>query len=252
MRRFSSRSHLPIGTMATMRVLVVEDNVALADGVRRGLVAEGFDVDVANDGLDGDWRAREFPYDVIVLDILLPGRNGFEICRGLRADGVATPILMLTAKNDDIDRIVGLELGADDYLGKPFNPRELLARIRAILRRSEASAVRAGERRRRSFAGFVVDLDARSVERADGTSVPLTSAEFDLLACFVERPRRVLTRDQLLDWTRGRSADPFDRTIDVTVSRLRRKLEIACPSAPALVTTVRNGGYLFAGDVKDD
>jgi two-component system OmpR family response regulator len=153
--------------------------------------------------------------------------------------------------DDDIDRIVGLELGADDYLGKPFNPRELLARIRAILRRSEASAMRAGERRRRSFAGFTVDLDARTVERADGTNVPLTSAEFDLLACFVERPRRVLTRDQLLDWTRGRSADPFDRTIDVTVSRLRRKLEMADPSGPALVTTVRNGGYLFAGDVKD-
>jgi two-component system OmpR family response regulator len=158
---------------------------------------------------------------------------------------------MLTAKNDDIDRIVGLELGADDYLGKPFNPRELLARIRAILRRSEASAMRAGERRQRSFAGFTIDLDARTVERADGTNVPLTSAEFDLLACFVERPRRVLTRDQLLDWTRGRSADPFDRTIDVTVSRLRRKLEMADPSGPALVTTVRNGGYLFAGDVKD-
>ena len=111
--------------------------------------------------------------------------------------------------------------------------------------------MRAGERRRRSFAGFTVDLDARTVERADGTNVPLTSAEFDLLACFVERPRRVLTRDQLLDWTRGRSADPFDRTIDVTVSRLRRKLEMADPSGPALVTTVRNGGYLFAGDVKD-
>jgi len=181
---------------------------------------------------------------------MLPGEDGLSICRRMRARG-ATPILMLTAKNDDIDRIVGLELGADDYLGKPFNPRELLARIRAILRRSEASAARAGERRRRSFAGFVVDLDARSVERADGMSVPLTSAEFDLLACFVERPRRVLTRDQLLDWTRGRSADPFDRTIDVTVSRLRRKLETADPSAPALVTTVRNGGYLFAGDVKD-
>ena len=231
-------------------ILIVEDDRDIRDLLADFLKREGFAVEVAEDGVGADRiLARTVP-DLIVLDLMLPGEDGLSICRRLRARG-ATPILMLTAKNDDIDRIVGLELGADDYLGKPFNPRELLARIRSILRRSEASAARAGDRRRRSFAGFIVDLDARSVERADGTSVPLTSAEFDLLACFVERPRRVLTRDQLLDWTRGRSADPFDRTIDVTVSRLRRKLEMADPSAPALVTTVRNGGYLFAGDVKD-
>jgi two-component system, OmpR family, response regulator len=158
---------------------------------------------------------------------------------------------MLTARNDDVDRIVGLELGADDYLGKPFNPRELLARIRAILRRTDGSASARPAHRRRSFAGFVVDLDARSVDTRDGTRVPLTSSEFDLLACFVERPRRVLSRDQLLDWTRGRSADPFDRTIDVTVSRLRKKLEVADPAAGDIVTTVRNGGYLFSAEVSD-
>jgi two-component system OmpR family response regulator len=158
---------------------------------------------------------------------------------------------MLTARNDDIDRIVGLEIGADDYLGKPFNPRELLARIRAILRRTERPTPNEAARRRLSFVGFVVDLDARSVDAKDGTRVPLTSAEFDLLACFVERPRRVLTRDQLLDWTRGRSADPFDRTIDVTVSRLRKKLERADSAASAVVTTVRNGGYLFSAEVLD-
>ena len=231
-------------------ILVVEDDRDIRDLLADFLKREGFAVEVAEDGAGADRILARTAPDLVVLDLMLPGEDGLSICRRLRARG-ATPILMLTAKNDDIDRIVGLELGADDYLGKPFNPRELLARIRAILRRSEASAARAGARRRRSFAGFVVDLDARSVERADGTSVPLTSAEFDLLACFVERPRRVLTRDQLLDWTRGRSADPFDRTIDVTVSRLRRKLEMADPSAPALVTTVRNGGYLFVGDVKD-
>jgi two-component system OmpR family response regulator len=231
-------------------ILVVEDDRDIRGLLADFLKREGFSVEVAEDGAAADRVLGRVTPDLVVLDLMLPGEDGLSICRRLRARG-ATPILMLTAKNDDIDRIVGLELGADDYLGKPFNPRELLARIRAILRRSEASATRAGERRRRSFAGFVVDLDARSVERADGTSVPLTSAEFDLLACFVERPRRVLTRDQLLDWTRGRGADPFDRTIDVTVSRLRRKLETADPSAPALVTTVRNGGYLFAGDVKD-
>jgi two-component system OmpR family response regulator len=231
-------------------ILIVEDDRDIRGLLADFLKREGFSVEVAEDGAAADRILARVAPDLIVLDLMLPGEDGLSICRRVRARG-ATPILMLTAKNDDVDRIVGLELGADDYLGKPFNPRELLARIRAILRRSEASAVRAGERRLRSFAGFVVDLDARSVERADGTNVPLTSAEFDLLACFVERPRRVLTRDQLLDWTRGRSADPFDRTIDVTVSRLRRKLEVACPSAPALVTTVRNGGYLFAGDVKD-
>jgi two-component system, OmpR family, response regulator len=231
-------------------ILIVEDDRDIGGLLADFLKREGFSVEVAEDGAAADRiLARSVP-DLVVLDLMLPGEDGLSICRRLRARS-ATPILMLTAKNDDIDRIVGLELGADDYLGKPFNPRELLARIRAILRRSEASAVRASKRRRRSFAGFIVDLDARSVERTDGTSVPLTSAEFDLLACFVERPRRVLTRDQLLDWTRGRSADPFDRTIDVTVSRLRKKLETADPSAPTLVTTVRNGGYLFAGDVKD-
>jgi len=231
-------------------ILVVEDDRDIRSLLADFLKREGFTVEVAEDGAAADRALARIAPDLIVLDLMLPGEDGLSICRRLRARS-ATPILMLTAKNDDIDRIVGLELGADDYLGKPFNPRELLARIRAILRRAEAVVTRAGERRRRSFGRFVIDLDARSVERADGTSVPLTSAEFDLLACFIERPRRVLTRDQLLDWTRGRSADPFDRTIDVTVSRLRRKLETADPSAPALVTTVRNGGYLFAGDVKD-
>jgi two-component system OmpR family response regulator len=231
-------------------ILVVEDDRDIRSLLADFLKREGFTVEVAEDGTAADRALARIKPDLVVLDLMLPGEDGLSICRRLRARA-ATPILMLTAKNDDIDRIVGLELGADDYLGKPFNPRELLARIRAILRRAEAAVARAGERRRRSFGGFVIDLDARSVERADGTIVPLTSAEFDLLACFVERPRRVLTRDQLLDWTRGRSADPFDRTIDVTVSRLRKKLETADPSAPALVTTVRNGGYLFAGDVKD-
>jgi len=231
-------------------ILVVEDDRDIRSLLADFLKREGFTVEAAEDGAAADRALSRITPDLVVLDLMLPGEDGLSICRRLRARG-ATPILMLTAKNDDIDRIVGLELGADDYLGKPFNPRELLARIRAILRRVEAVVARAGERRRRSFGDFVIDLDARSVARADGTIVPLTSAEFDLLACFVERPRRVLTRGQLLDWTRGRSADPFDRVIDVTVSRLRKKLETADPSAPALVTTVRNGGYLFAGDVKD-
>jgi len=231
-------------------ILVVEDDrdirTLLADFLRR----EGYGVEAAEDSHAADRAFARIKPDLVILDLMLPGEDGLSLCRRLRERG-STPILMLTAKNDDVDRIVGLELGADDYLGKPFNPRELLARIRAILRRVEASAGGSQERRRRTFGSFIIDLGARSIETTTGTSVPLTSGEFDLLACFVERPRRVLTRDQLLDWTRGRSAEPFDRTIDVTVSRLRKKLESADPSATALVTTVRNGGYLFTGDVKD-
>jgi two-component system, OmpR family, response regulator len=235
--------------MSGKTILVVEDDrdirILLADFLKR----EGFSVEVAEDSVAADRALGRMKPDLVILDLMLPGEDGLSICRRLRARA-ATPILMLTAKNDDVDRIVGLELGADDYLGKPFNPRELLARIRAVLRRVEASAAGSPTRRRR-FGSFVVDLDARSIETTYGTCISLTSSEFDLLACFVERPRRVLSRDQLLDWTRGRSAEPFDRTIDVTVSRLRKKLETADPTAPALVTTVRNGGYLFAGDVKD-
>jgi two-component system OmpR family response regulator len=236
--------------MTGKSILFVEDDRDIRTLLADFLAREGFVVEVAEDGAAADRVLARTRPDLVILDIMLPGEDGLSICRRLRARG-AVPIIMLTAKNDDVDRIVGLELGADDYLGKPFNPRELLARIRAILRRSERTASAAPPRRRRSFAGFVVDLDARSVDTRDGTRVPLTSAEFDLLACFVERPRRVLTRDQLLDWTRGRSADPFDRTIDVTVSRLRKKLEGADPAAGAVVTTVRNGGYLFAAEVVD-
>jgi two-component system, OmpR family, response regulator len=236
--------------MTGKSILFVEDDRDIRMLLADFLVREGFAVEVAEDGAAVDRVLARTRPDLVILDLMLPGEDGLSICRRLRARG-AVPIIMLTAKNDDVDRIVGLELGADDYLGKPFNPRELLARIRAILRRVERTAPAAAPQRRRSFAGFVVDLDARSVDTKDGMRVPLTSAEFDLLACFVERPRRVLTRDQLLDWTRGRSADPFDRTIDVTVSRLRKKLEVADPAAGEVVTTVRNGGYLFSAEVSD-
>ncbi len=160
----------------------------------------------------------------------------------------ALPILMLTAKSDEIDRVVGLEMGADDYLVKPFGPRELLARVRAVLRRGNAQPL-SPPSRRFVFDRFVIDLDARQLTDGDGGGLMLTSAEFDLLACFVQRPRRVLTRDQILDWIRGRAADPFDRTVDMLVSRLRKKLETASPGSK-LISTVRNGGYLFTAPVK--
>jgi two-component system OmpR family response regulator len=233
--------------MADKTVLLVEDDRDISELVRELLTAEGFAVDVAHSGAAMDRVLARRQPDIVVLDLMLPGEDGLSICRRLRAKG-SLPILMLTAKSEDVDRIVGLELGADDYLGKPFNPRELVARIRAVLRRAGNSGSDEPRRRRR-FAAFVIDLDARSLETRSGAPVKLTTAELDLLVCFVERPRRVLSRDQLLDWTRGRTADPFDRTIDVTVSRLRRKLETADPSGAGLITTVRNGGYLFTAQV---
>jgi len=231
-------------------LLVVEDDREIGALLSAFLGREGFRVEIAPSGAAMDAMLRTLQPDVVILDLMLPGEDGLSICRRLRARS-RIPILILTAKDDDVDRIVGLELGADDYLGKPFNPRELLARIRAILSRMEpVAAAEAVPRRRHRFGDFLIDIDMRSLEIA-GRRIALTSAEFDLLVCFVEHPRRVLSRDQLLDWTRGRMADPFDRTIDVSVSRLRRKLTDASPSAEGLITTVRNGGYLFAGELRD-
>ena len=186
--------------------------------------------------------------NLVILDLMLPGEDGLSICRRLRANSGSIPILMLTAKGDPIDRVVGLELGADDYLTKPFNPRELVARVRAILRRARGMTEPEANRRY-TFADFVIDLDARTLFTTAGEPVPLTTAEFDLLACFVQRPRRVLSREQLLDWTRGRNADPFDRAIDMTISRLRKKIDAAAPGTN-LISTVRNNGYLFVASVK--
>ncbi|RAI40965.1 response regulator [Rhodoplanes roseus] len=228
-------------------IAVVEDDDEIRRLVADLLAQDGFLVAPAPTGADLDAvLARRTP-DLVILDLMLPGEDGLSICRRLRARG-GVPILMLTAKSDAIDRVVGLELGADDYLVKPFEPRELVARVRAILRRARGMP-EALPSRRYGFDGFVVDLDARRLETSGGAPVPLTSAEFDLLACFVQRPRRVLSRDQLLDWTRGRDAEPFDRTIDMTISRLRKKIEQAAPGT-SLITTVRNTGYLFVATVK--
>jgi len=209
------------------------------------LQRQGFRVDGGDGAAALDrFRSTIGEPDLVVLDIMLPGEDGLSICRRLRASS-RVPILMLTAKGEDIDRIVGLEMGADDYLPKPFNPRELVARIRAILRRLEPPP--AGQRRLTVNDGFLVDLDARTIARPDGGAIALTSAEFDLLECFLTRPRRVLSREQLMDWTRGRQADPLDRTIDVQVSRLRKKIECGTE----LIKTVRNAGYMLTAAVKE-
>lgn len=236
-------------TTQAATILIVEDDAEISRLVADFMRREGFEVVCAGDGGAMNTALQRLRPDLIILDLMLPGEDGLSICRRLRADD-NIPILMLTAKSDEIDRVVGLEMGADDYLTKPFGPRELLARVRAILRRAGARPPKPAVRRY-AFDRFVLDMDTRSVElvEADVPTLQLTSAEFDLLGCFVQRPRRVLSRDQILDWTRGRSAEPFDRTVDMLISRLRKKLEAASPGSN-LVTTVRNGGYLFTASVK--
>jgi two-component system OmpR family response regulator len=230
---------------AEPRILIVEDDPEIRSLVGDYLRRQGFRVDAADGGSGLDRLIAQYGEpDLVVLDIMLPGEDGLSICRRLRASS-RVPIIMLTARSEDIERIVGLEMGADDYLGKPFNPRELVARIRAVLRRIE----QAPESRQRLRAGpLTVDLDARSVHHVALGAVELTSAEYDLLECFVTRPARVLSRDQLMDLTRGRRADAFDRTIDVQVSRLRKKIEAG---EEQLIKTVRNAGYVLAVTVED-
>ena len=228
-------------------ILIVEDDTDIRTLVGALLAAEGFTVEQAKDSIDMDDIMAHSRPDLIILDLMLPGEDGLSICRRLRNKN-AVPILMLTAKGEEIDRVVGLEMGADDYLVKPFGPRELLARVRALLRRANAKD-QSPPSRRVAFDCFVVDLDARMVTDIYGLDLSFTSAEFDLLACFVQRPRRVLTRDQILDWTHGRDSDPFDRTVDMLVSRVRKKLDATSPGSK-LITTVRNGGYLFTSPVK--
>ena len=231
---------------AIATILIVEDDPDIRRLVGDLLGREGFAVETAEDATAMDAALARIRPDLVILDLMLPGEDGLSICRRLRAQD-AIPILMLSAKSDEIDRVVGLEMGADDYLVKPFGPRELLARVRAVLRRGQVPASRTANRRY-GFDIFVIDLDARQLT-GPNVAITLTSAEFDLLACFVQRPRRVLSRDQILDWIHGRSAEPFDRTVDMLISRLRKKLETASPGS-GLITTVRNGGYLFTPHVK--
>lgn len=229
-------------------ILVVDDDPEIRRLVVQFLTREGLRVEEAADAVEMDKVLERSRPDLIVLDLMMPGEDGLSICRRLRArDGPA--ILMLTAKSDEIDRVVGLEMGADDYLVKPFGTRELLARIRAVLRRSQERPWGQGPTRRYAFDRFVIDLDARQLTHDSGRDVGLTSGEFDLMACFVLNPRRVLSRDRILESLRGRGAEPYDRTVDMLVSRLRRKLGTAGAEAE-LVGTVRNGGYLFTAVVR--
>jgi len=228
-------------------VLVVDDDGEIRTLLGRYLVGQGFRVSLAADRRALEVELATAAIDLVVLDVLLPDGSGLDICRELKRRRPSLPIILLTALKEEVDRIIGLEIGADDYLGKPFNPRELVARIRAVLRRGGEAAPAPSARRWR-FGGFRADAAARAVVNADGETIDLTGAEFDLLHVLLDRPGRVLSRDQLLDLTQGRDADPLDRSIDVLVSRLRRKLGDAPPFH--LVKTVRNGGYQFTARVE--
>ncbi len=231
-------------------ILVVDDDREIRDLLARFLKKHGYRVDAAADGRAMFAALEAGRFDLVVLDLMLPGEDGLSLCRRLRA-GSNLPVIMLTAMGEETDRIVGLEVGADDYLPKPFNPRELLARIKAVLRRAGGSP-RPAETDRDEvlcFAGWRLDPGRRELHSADGVLMPLTAGEFDLLATLAEHPRRVLSRDQLLDLTRGRAAGAFDRAIDVQISRLRHKIE-PDPKEPTIIKTVRGGGYVFTAAVE--
>ena len=219
------------------RLLVVDDDPELRALIADFLRTSGFVVDEAADGAGLDRAMAAARHDLIILDQMMPGEDGLSIMRRLRRTG-SPPIIMLSAMGEDTDRIVGLEVGADDYVSKPCNPRELLARVRAVLRRGTGEASGSGQTRR--FGGWTLDIVQRRLTRAGIPPVPLTDAEFRTLTALLDRPQRVLTRDQLIEHARGLGSDVFDRAIDVTISRLRKKL---APDDP--IRTVRNEGYMF-------
>jgi two-component system OmpR family response regulator len=234
--------------MSGSHVLVVDDDSEIRDLLGQFLRKQGFRVTGARDGNEMRKVIGNGKVDLVVLDLMLPGDDGLKLCRDLRSQS-NMPIIMLTAAGDETDRVVGLEMGADDYIPKPFSARELLARIKAVLRRvSTNGASKLGGTKIVKFADWRLDLVRRELQSPEGTVVDLSAGEYDLLLAFLEHPQRVLSRDQLLDYARSRVAAPFDRSIDVQVSRLRRKIE--SEAHPSLIKTVRGAGYVFTVPVE--
>jgi two-component system OmpR family response regulator len=234
-------------------ILVVDDHREIRELVSRALAKEGFRVSVAADGRAMRQALTDSRINLILLDLMLPGEDGLSLCRSLRMQS-SIPIIMLTAKGDEVDRVIGLEMGADDYLPKPFGSRELVARIRAVLRRSRETGASPGPIERPKhyrFGRWRLDTERRELIGDDAAVVPLSTGEYDLLIVLVERPQRVLSRDQLLDLARGRTVTMLDRSIDTQVSRLRRKLE-EDPANPSLIKTVWGGGYIFTPAVSQE
>ncbi len=233
------------------RILVVDDDLRLRDLLQRYLTEQGFAVRTVSDAAEMNRQLSRERYDLMVLDLMLPGEDGLSICRRLRGGNETMPIIMLTAKGDEVDRIVGLEVGADDYLPKPFNPRELVARIQAVLRRRPAPSppgAPSPDAQVVEFGAFRLNLATRSLTR-DGEDISLTTGEFALLKVLAQHPRTPLSRDKLMELARGREFGAFDRSIDVQVSRLRRLIE-PDPSKPAFIQTVWGFGYVFIPDGK--
>ncbi len=227
-------------------VLLVDDDSGIRDLVSEFLTQHGFRVETASDARSMATVLARGPVDLVVLDVMMPGEDGLSVCRRLTGQPNAPAVIMLSAMGEDTDRIVGLELGADDYLPKPCNPRELLARVKAVLRRRRepAASQAPGTSAICYFAGWRLDLVRRELRSPQGIMVNLSGGEFSLLKVFVERPQRILTRDQLLDMARGRDNEAYDRAIDVQISRLRKKLDDSAGDAE-LIRTLRNEGYMF-------
>ena len=239
------------GMNTSAHILVVDDDREIRDLLDKFLGKHGYRVTTAADGREMKKVLGDARIDLVVLDLMMPGEDGLTLCRNLRVDS-QLPVIMLTAMGEETDRIIGLEMGADDYLAKPFNPRELLARIKAVMRRSGVGPVAREVRSTTEFfrfAGWNLDAGKRELSGSDGMIIPMSTGEFDLLLAFLEHPQRVLSRDQLLDLARGRDAVPFDRSIDVQVSRLRKKIEDD-PKDPQLIKTVRGGGYMLTAKVE--
>jgi two-component system phosphate regulon response regulator OmpR len=236
-------------TTQRQKVLVVDDDLRLRDLLKRYLSEQGFAVDTVADAAAMDRNLARVRYDLVVLDLMLPGEDGLAICRRLRAGGNPVAIIMLTAKGDDVDRILGLEMGADDYLAKPFNPRELVARIHAVLRRQappEAPGAPTQEEKVVEFGPFALNLGTRALARG-GAPIPLTTGEFALLKALALHPREPMSRDKLMELARGREHESYDRSIDVQVSRLRKLLG-EDPQSPRYIQTVWGFGYVFIPD----
>jgi two-component system OmpR family response regulator len=230
------------------KLLFVDDDVEILSLLKKFFTQHGYDVDVAENG-EAMWAAIALGRpDTLILDVMMPGEGGLSLCQKVRAQ-MGIPIIMLTAMAELSDRIVGLELGADDYLTKPFAPQELLARVRALQRRAgELASPVEPSRPVIAFAGWHLDITCRELRSPENVMIPLSGGEFDLLVVFLDHPQRILTREQLIDLTHGQGHDAFDRSIDVQVSRLRRKIEPDC-KRPDLIRTVRNGGYMFTAKV---
>jgi two-component system phosphate regulon response regulator OmpR len=231
------------------KILVVDDDVRLRDLLRRYLSEQGFNVITADSATSMNKLWLRERYDLLVLDLMLPGEDGLSICRRLRGAGDKTPIIMLTAKSEEVDRIVGLEMGADDYLPKPFNPRELVARINAVLRRigpGEIPGAPSETPQSFSFGNFVLDLATRTLKK-DGVSVALTTGEFSVMKVFARHARQPLSREKLMELARGREYEVFDRSLDVQISRLRKLIE-PDPASPLYIQTVWGLGYVFIPD----